>query len=384
MKKLLLAFNVILMSSIILVAQNVKIINVTFILTSQSLHDDSSVYIAGNLSILGNWNPAGIKMKNMGNHSWSCTIQSNAAFPIEYKFTLGSWQKEGADASGRPCPNFITKPDRDTIINDNVPFWRSGPARRNSGQITGTVKYHLKMEGKGIAQRDIIVWLPPDYPLNKDVRYPVLYMQDGQNIFDPATSSFGVDWQIDETADSLIRNKIIDPVIIVGIYNTKDRMAEYTSVTAGAAYMDFVVNIVKPFIDSNYRTLSDRNNTFAGGSSAGGTISFLLIWNYPSVFSGAICMSPAFKIQNIDIVRDVSGYAGRKKDLVIYIDNGGKGLEERLQPGIDEMIKALENKGYVKDKDYFLISAPGAEHNEAAWAKRMPGALELILPKKKK
>jgi predicted alpha/beta superfamily hydrolase len=381
MKKLLLAYYIIIMSPIVLVAQNVKIINVTFILTSQSLPDDSSVYITGNLSILGNWNPSAIKMENTGNHSWYYTIKTNAVFPIEYKYTLGSWQKEGADASGRPLSNFIIRADRDTIINDNVLFWLNGTARKNSGQITGTVKYHLKMEGKGIAQRDIIVWLPPCYALNKDVRYPVLYMQDGQNIFDPATSSFGVDWQIDEIADSLIRNKIIDPVIVVGIYNTKDRMAEYTSGTAGSAYMDFVVNIVKPLIDSNYRTLSDRNNTFAGGSSAGGTISFMLIWNYPSVFSRAICMSPAFKIQNIDIVKDVSGYTGMKKDLVIYIDNGGKGLEERLQPGIDEMIKALENKGYVKGKDYFLISAPEAEHNEAAWAKRMPGAIKLIMQK---
>ncbi|MBA4323399.1 MAG: histidine kinase, partial [Odoribacter sp.] len=246
-----------------------------------------------------------------------------------------------------------------------------------------TVKYHYQMAGKGIPSRDIIVWLPPDYGKTRNKKYPVLYMQDGQNIFDPVTSSFGVDWQIDETCDSLIRNKISDPLIVVGINSTKERMAEYTPGPEGNAYMDFVVKVLKPFIDSNYHTIPGRSSTFAGGSSAGGTISFMLAWNYPSVFSKAICMSPAFKIRNIDVVKEVSDYSGKNKKIVLYIDNGGKGLEERLQPGIDEMINVLENKGFAKDKDFFWILAPEAEHNEAAWAKRMPGALKLMFPLQK-
>jgi predicted alpha/beta superfamily hydrolase len=105
----------------------------------------------------------------------------------------------------------------------------------------------------------------------------------------------------------------------------------------------------------------------------------MLAWNYPGIFSKAFCLSPAFKIQNIDVVKDVMGYSGRKKNVTFYIDNGGKGLEMQLQPGIDEMMRALNKKGFVKDKDYFLVLAPEAEHNESAWAKRMPIALKLLL-----
>jgi predicted alpha/beta superfamily hydrolase len=360
-----------------------KSYNIEFKIISPSLSNDSSVYICGNLPQLGNWNPSAVKMKNMGDHTWSVKITTGSFYSVEYKYTLGSWQKEAAEASGRPLSNFIIKINGDTVINNSVLFWLNGENRKLSGKITGTVKYHLKMAGTGIPERNVIVWLPPDYEISKSKRYPVLYMQDGQNIFDPATSSFGVDWQLDETADSLIRNKIIDPIIVVGIYNTKGRMSEYTPGTAGTAYMEFVVNVVKPFIDKNYQTLSDRKNTYVGGSSAGGTISFMLGWYYPSVFSKAICMSPAFKIQNIDVVKDVSDYSGRKKRLTFYFDNGGKGLEERLQPGVDEMMKALEAKGFVLNKNLFWVSAPEGEHNEAAWAKRMPGALKLILASKK-
>ena len=358
-----------------------RINELTFILTSPGLQNDTSVFICGNLPQLGNWNPSAIKMKNTGTHSWSFSLKTDVTYPIEYKYTLGSWANEGAEANGRPLSNFNIRIKRDTIIKDIVLFWLNGIKKNTTGKITGTVKYHPGMKGKGIPDRDIIVWLPPDYGKNTNLHYPVLYMQDGQNIVDPGTSAFDVDWQIDETCDSLIKNKVIDPLIIVGIYNTKERMSEYTPGVAGTSYMDFVVKTVKPFVDNNYLTLPGRVNTFVGGSSAGGTISFMLAWNYPEVFSKAICMSPAFKIQNIDAVKDVSEYTGLKKDLIFYFDMGGKGLEERLQPGLDEMIKELENKGFVKNKDLYMVSAPNAEHNESAWAKRMPEALKLIMHK---
>jgi predicted alpha/beta superfamily hydrolase len=356
-----------------------RFFELTFHITSPSLPDDSSLYICGNLPQLGNWNPSAVKMKNSGNHTWSLKIKTDVTFPIEYKYTLGSWLREGAEANGRPFSNFTVKAGCDTVINDVVLFWLNGIKKEIAGKITGTVKYHTGLRNNDVPDHQIIVWLPPDYGKNSHKRYPVLYMQDGQNLFDPATSAFGVDWKIDETCDSLIRNKIIDPLIVVGIYNTSERMTEYTPGQKGTAYMKFVVNTVKPFIDKNYVTYASREYTFAGGSSAGGTISFMLAWNYPNVFSKAICMSPAFKIMNIDLVKEISDYSGLKKDLVFYFDIGGKGLEERLRPGIDEMIKALEDIGYIKNKDIFWFSIPEAVHNETAWAKRMPEALKIIM-----
>jgi predicted alpha/beta superfamily hydrolase len=176
----------------------------------------------------------------------------------------------------------------------------------------------------------------------------------------------------------------MQPAIVVGIYNTSDRSQEYTPGEKGTAYMHFVVNQVKPLIDQTYRTMPGREHTVGGGSSAGGIISFMLAWEYPQVFSKAICMSPAFKIEDIDYVKTVRAYEGKKKDLFFYIDNGGIELETRLQPGVDAMLTALREKGYREGDDYYWVKAPGARHSEAAWAKRLPLALKRCFPYRKK
>jgi predicted alpha/beta superfamily hydrolase len=343
--------------------------------------DTTNVYITGNISELGNWNPAKERMEYIGQHTWSKKIELQQPQHIEYKYTQGSWNREATDSKANALPNFSLKASKDTTVINQVDHWLDKKSNTFKGKVTGATVIHTNLKGKSIQGRDLIVWLPPGYETSNR-KYPVLYMHDGQNVFDPATSSFGVDWQIDETADSLIKIDAIPPVIIVGIYNTSDRSAEYTPGVKGSAYMDFVVNTAKPFIDQNYRTKKKRKHTFTGGSSAGGIISFMLAWEYPKVFSKAICMSPAFKIQHIDYVKEVKAYNGRKKDLFFYIDNGGVDLEERLQPGIDDMIVALQEKGYEAGKDFIWVKAPNAKHSEAAWAKRMPVALKAVLSSK--
>lgn len=359
--------------------QHSKSNKITFQLFSPDLSNESSVFITGSIPELGNWNPSVIQMNSKGNHLWEKTIETKAAFGIEYKFTLGSWEKESVNANGLPLDNFIVKVASDSILKNDVYFWKDGTLKNVVGQITGSVKYHRNFKGKNLLDRDIIVWLPPNY--NNNERYDVLYMHDGQNLFDPRTSSFGVDWRIDETIDSLITSKKIKPLIVVGIYNTKDRSSEYLPAEMGKDYMQFIVYQLKPFIDKNYSTKSGRKHTSVGGSSMGGIISFALVWEYPRVFSKAICMSPAFKINHIDYVKEVTNYTGKKKKIKLYIDNGGIGLEEQLQPGIDDMLKALEQKAYFEGTDLLWIHDKNAKHFEAAWAKRMPFALQWLLGK---
>jgi predicted alpha/beta superfamily hydrolase len=362
-------------------------IRVTFILTSPDLPDDSSVYITGSLEQLGMWNPAKVKMDSKGNHVWSKEIVIDRPLSIEYKYTLGSWEREGANANGSPLSNLVADVKQEKVVRDTVLFWTSGRRQRiNLGQITGLVKYHRGLQAAGLKDRDVIVWLPPGYETEKSRRYPVIYMHDGQNVFDSVTSSFGTDWSIDETADDLIKKKTIEPVIVVGIYNTSDRMKEYTPGDKGSAYIDFVVRTVKPLIDSTYRTKPDRRNSIVGGSSAGGIISFMIVWEHPDVFSKAICMSPAFKTPTSmgagwDYAKVVATSTEKKKHVFFYIDNGGVGLESQLQPGIDDMISALKLKGYQEGKDFVFIQDVTAQHNEAAWAKRFPKALQLVLKK---
>src|SRR5689334_4816515 len=361
------------------------LVRLTFILTSPDLPSETPVYITGSVEQLGSWNPGRVKMEPQGNHTWSKEITIDNPLSIEYKYTLGTWEREGADASGSPLSNLVVDASHDKTVRDTVLFWTHGPRIRvNHGQITGTVRYHRGLKGAGLQERDLVVWLPPGYSTDSTRRYPVVYMQDGQNIFDPVTSAFGVDWSIDETADDLIRKKLIEPIIVVGIYNTSDRMKEYTPGDKGTLYMDFVVKTVKPLIDSTYRTLPDRKHTIVGGSSAGGIISFMLVWEHSDIFSKAICMSPAFQSLSPggwDYARVVQTSNGKKKDVFFYIDNGAIGLDSQLQPGIDSLLTALKSKGYEEGKDFVFLRDPTAKHSEADWARRFPRALVTVLGK---
>jgi predicted alpha/beta superfamily hydrolase len=349
---------------------------ITFLLYSPDLPDTSRIFITGGITQLGLWNPSKVPMKPEGNHRWSKDIVVDDTVSIEYKFTRGSWDTEAADDNGKPFQNFVVNVLSDTTVRINILFWRKGGIKRElTGGVKGIVKYHRQVEGTGLLPRDVIVWLPPDYEKNKKHYYPVLYMQDGQNIFDPSTSAFGNDWQIDESCDSLIRNDIIDPLIVVGIYNTADRSLEYTPGDLGDAYMRFITNKLKPMIDSSYRTLKDREHTFTGGSSAGGLISFMIAWTYPDVFSRAICMSPAFKIMNINFVIEVKETDNPPVNSFFYIYNGGVGLDSQLQPGVDAMLMALKSKNLLPGRDYIYIKDPSGKHSEPDWARHFPEAI---------
>src|SRR5262245_16249003 len=122
-------------------------------------------------------------------------------------------------------------------------------ASKIKSTIVGKVRYHRHFQSEYVRPRDIIVWLPPSYMKNQSNKYPVLYMQDGQNLFDPATAFAGVDWQVDETLTRLIQDHAVQEVIVVGIYNSPDRLQEYSASTIGLNYAKFMTEELKPFID---------------------------------------------------------------------------------------------------------------------------------------
>jgi predicted alpha/beta superfamily hydrolase len=358
---------------------------ITFLLHTPGLPDTAIVFITGNMEQLGYWNPSFVNMERAGENSWKKTISEVNINQIEYKYTLGSWEREAADTKGSPLSNLTAKIYSDTIIQDIVLNWTNNKVlRENKGQITGNIEYHRNLSYPNLQSRDLIVWLPPDYNTT-ETRYPVLYMHDGQNLFDPATSSFGIDWQIDEILDSLIRHDIIPPIIVVGINNTTDRMREYLPGEKGDMYQHFVIKKVKPLIDSLYRTKPDQEFTFTGGSSAGGSLSFMLLWEHPEIFSAAICMSPAFKEpgekERWNYIKIVD-QSQKRDNIQIYIDLGGKGIDYILQEGVSEMVNALIKKGYKMEDNLLYLLDHEAEHTESAWTERFPKAIKFILDKK--
>ncbi|MBA4312632.1 MAG: histidine kinase [Chlorobiaceae bacterium] len=356
-------------------------VSVTIIVqTPPSTPADALIYISGNHKLVGDWNPGQIKLEKQSDNSWTIILKLHKELFFEFKITRGSWSTQAIYNEGEIPPNNSLFVKSDTTLTLEPLSWQDINFKL-SGRIEGVVKYHKDLIGEGLNHpRDLIVWLPPSYETDMLKRYPVLYMHDGQNVFDPATSFIGYDWHVDEVADSLIRVEKIQEMIVVGVYNTPDRGDEYSDTKLGRAYMKFLVEKVKPLIDTTYRTLPDRANTSTMGSSMGGLISFLLVWNYSDIFSQAGCISPVFR----DILtKALENYKGPDKQIRIYIDNGGVGLDKELQPGCDKMLISLKAIGYSIGKNLEWYLDESAEHNEHAWAARVWRPLLFMYEKNK-
>ena len=247
--------------------------------------------------------------------------------------------------------------------------------------------------------RDVLVWLPPGYDVRNpreepssgtfvgNRRYPVLYMHDGQNLFDPDTAfQKGQHWRVGETASELITAGVIEPLIVVGIHNTgTTRIEEYTP-TADArlgggladAYGRLIVEELKPFIDSTYRTLPEASHTGLGGSSLGGLVTLHLGYRYPNVFGRLAVLSPSVWWDRRAILRTVRS-TRPKPPLKIWVDmgtaEGRRGLDDaRL------LMAALVGAGFVEGRDLHYAEYEGATHSEGAWATRVGPMLEWLYP----
>lgn len=330
-----------------------------------------NVFIAGNKSVLGNWNPSLVALQKISDSLWKFESLFDSGAVLEFKVTAGSWEQEAIYDSHRVSGNTILKVTKDTTVILRPLFLkRKILSQKPEPSIRGAVEYHRQLSGEGLNhKRDIIVWLPPSYKKNTKKHYPVLYMNDGQNIFDPTTAFTGYDWRVDEVADSLIAMKRIEEIIIVGIYNTLDRLPEYSDSDLGTAYMNFVINVVKPLVDSTYRTKSDKEHTGIIGSSLGGLSSLLFVWKRSDIFGMAGCMSTSFWYDDEKTLKEVREYSGHKKNIKIYLDCGGR--EKELISGYKRMVEILKSKGYKKGKDFdFTLDSKGT-HSEQYWAQRV-------------
>lgn len=237
--------------------------------------------------------------------------------------------------------------------------------------------------------RQLVVFVPPGYEDEPQRRYPVLYMQDGQNLFDPATSYVpGKHWRMDQTADLAIREGRVEPVIIVGIYHAcENRVTEYTPTKdakrgGGRAdlYARALIEVIKPFIDSTYRTLPCFKNTGIGGSSLGGLVSLYLGLEHPNVFGRVAAMSPSAWWDRRTIVR-LARQQQPKPRLSIWLDTGTReGVEALLD--VRNLRDAFENQGWNEGMDLNYMEAVGGVHDEAAWAARVRPMLKFLFPPK--
>ncbi len=235
-------------------------------------------------------------------------------------------------------------------------------------------------------KHDFIVYLPPSYNSEPDRRFSVLYMQDGQNLFDPATAFHGNCWHMGETTDALILAGEIEPLIVVGIYNTGEhRIDEYTPVEdkrlgggQADAYGQMLVEELKPFVDRAYRTLPGIANCAMGGSSLGGLVTLYLGLRYTWMFSKLAVMSPSVWWRNRAILKTV-GKIRRKPELKIWLDIGTN-EGQRALPDARELNLKLVEKGWEQGRDLFYLEAQDATHSESAWAARVAPMLKFLFP----
>jgi predicted alpha/beta superfamily hydrolase len=259
--------------------------------------------------------------------------------------------------------------------------------------LTGNIEHIANFNSQILNNsRNIIVYLPPDYASSPGKSYPVLYMQDGQNIFDGMTSFIpNMEWKADETAQRLILSGAIEPLIIVGIDNAgMDRGNEYLPTKAklgdsemgGRAdqYGDMIVKELMPMIESKYRIKRGPESTGLLGSSFGGVVSLYLGLKRPKVFGRLGVVSPSIWWDNRYLIKMVQELPSRLNER-IWLDIGTKEGYQALKDARD-MKWALIDKGWTLGNDLAYMEDPGAVHNEAAWAGRMEPVLKFLWGKR--
>lgn len=282
-------------------------------------------------------------------------------------------------------------------------------AKQVSGEgITGSFFRYADFPAKLTDARNIDVWLPPSYKKDANKRYAVLYMHDGQNLFNPKESLNGVDWGIDETMTRLIAQNKIKETIVVGIWNTPRRSLEFMPQKAfedarvadikkkpntkrpaftdsgSDNYLRFIVNELKPFIDRTYRTNSDRKNTFIMGSSMGALMSLYAVSEYPEVFAAAGCVSTHFPLGNGAMLDYMSKHLPPPKKHRIYFDYGTQTLEKNYEPFQKKADQIMRHKGYKFGKNWITRKFAGEEHSEKSWRKRVDIPIIFLLGKNQK
>ncbi len=365
---------------------------------SEAQDGNLEYFVAGNLPAIGSWSPDGLRFKRNAKGQLVATFTAPANAMVEYKLTKGTWGTVEKDATGGEIANRRLKvqsqldglPQR---VEVSVPVWGGQPAAKST--VTGTLILHTAFGSTYLKQpRTIAIWLPPSYADSTD-RYPVLYLHDGQNLFDASTAAFGTEWNADETATDRIEQNRISPVILVGIWNTPDRIMEYTptfdkSIGAGGsgdAYVHFLVEELKPFIDRSYRTRPDRKSTVIGGSSLGGLISLYACEKSSSTFSGCAAISPTLGWDDEAFLKGVEQSAEWVHSTRIWLDMGSKeGKSHETQTNslvranrFADILRGIGKvQGKVQGKDLHVLTIPDGQHNEAAWSKRFGDVLEFF------
>lgn len=349
---------------------------------------NSAVFVTGSRRELGLWRPDAVRLRRHRDGTWRGRVRLEDTTPFQFKITLGRWDRVEKDAQGRDIPNREWSTARGETLQVEVKGW--GEPYVAPHTVVGELHAHERFYSRHLRNtRTVWVWVPPDYAVSEDVRYPVLYMHDGQNLFDAARAAFGVEWGVDEACWEGIRAGTIRPCIVVGLENTPDRFGEYTPTAAGGVggrapeYGRMIVEEVKELVDSTYRTLPDVSNTFVAGSSLGGLVSLFLLREYPDVFGGCGAVSPSLWWDGESFLKEAERAARWAKGKRVWLDMGtaesGWGNEGAHVVRTLRMKSALVRAGLREGEDLICRIVEGADHSETAWSRRVGDMIRHLI-----
>ncbi len=257
---------------------------------------------------------------------------------------------------------------------------------------TGDLRLHEFRSRVFRNTRFLRVWLPPGYDeaQNAARRYPILYLNDGQNLFEPSTSFTGVEWQVDETGDRLIRERVIPPMIIVGMDNSsRSRFREYMPHRSlqpmmlrvqGSRYPDFLTKDVMPFMARNYRVATGPENTGLGGSSLGALIALYTAAVSPGLIGRLLLESPSLWASNRQMIRQSREVQNWPERIFLGTGTAEAGRADRNQSMVDDVreLAGIFRRAGMNEKRLRLVIEDGGTHHESAWARRFPEALSFL------
>lgn len=362
---------------------------VTFVIDElPEIHDaEKGIYISGNFEGWSGGNESYKLQEKDGLYTITLPKSENL---ILFKFTQGSWDSVECDTNGSSIDN---RTHNFKIINDTVKIKIAGWTNNFKAEDPSTAAKNVKVLSQDFKipqlnrTRRVWVYLPPDYYSSKE-SYPVVYMHDGQNLFDN-TTSFSGEWRVDETLNKLFKEKQLK-LIVVGIDNGGDkRLDEYSPWVnekygggEGEAYLDFLVNTLKPYIDSNFNTLKDKENTGIIGSSMGGLISHFAAFKYSETFGKIGVYSPAFWFAP-QVNTFTEKHAGIKKTRMYFLAGGKEGGNVRFNEisqtvkGMNYMVSVLKQNDFPPENIITKV-VPEGEHNETLWRENFEEAISWL------
>ncbi|NCI50457.1 alpha/beta hydrolase [Sediminibacterium roseum] len=348
---------------------------VRLVVTDVATKKNDDIYITGNFN---NWNPRdeNYKLKPFGGSRKSIVLRDFAAGTYAFKFSRGAQDKLETTADGRDIPDRVLEVNEDVSKEFTVAGWKDDypevPKKYTASPQVRIVDTAFNMPQLG-RKRRVWIYLPKGYA-NSSKLYPVLYMQDGQNLFNEQTAPYG-EWGVDEALDTL-QQKTGKECIVIGIDNGGDkRTTEYNPYDdakngkgEGKQYLEFIVRTLKPFIDSKYRTKKGPENTFIAGSSLGGLISFYAMIKYPEVFGAGGIFSASFWVTP-EIFTDAEKFTTTATQMPRFYMYAGKMEPANMVPNNEKMAELLKKNQRYSIR---LITDPLGKHREATWRQEFP------------